>query len=134
VDQSKHLERARYSKYKAGQVWQYQSRPGEEASYATVVKVEESPKLGVIVHINLQGLRMKNPSVPEGISSIVAHMPFLEEAIDRSVLRLLRDDASIPDFRDGYEQWREAFEEGKAGVFSISIAESIDVMEEAFNQ
>jgi len=30
--------------------------------------------------------------------------------------------------------WREAFEAGKAGVYTITIAEAIDVMEATLNQ
>jgi hypothetical protein len=38
-------------KFKPGQVWSYKTRPGEERSTITILRVESSPKLGMIVHI-----------------------------------------------------------------------------------
>jgi hypothetical protein len=39
----------------------------------------------------------------------------------------------LPDFLEGYMQWRDAFDRGKAGVFQISVAEAIDRLENSLN-
>ncbi|MBV9926805.1 MAG: hypothetical protein JOZ96_17430 [Acidobacteria bacterium] len=120
------------SKYKVGQVWSYKTRPDEKDSTFVVLKVENHPKLGNIVHIALRGLRLKKPNGDfiEGAS----HLPFAEEAINKSALKLVKEKAELPDFEEGYGLWREAFDAGKAGVYTISVAEAVGVMEETLNQ
>jgi len=39
------------SKFHIGQVWKYKTRPNEEQSTLTILRIESLPKLGVIVHI-----------------------------------------------------------------------------------
>lgn len=122
------------SKYKVGQAWSYRTRPGEERSYFIVVKVERDPKLGNIVHVAVRGLRMKNRHSPDGYSDAVNHMPFSEEAIDRSAVKLLKESADLPDYMEGYRTWREAFDAGRAGIYTITLAEAVKVMETVLNQ
>jgi hypothetical protein len=122
------------AKYHVGEQWQYHSRPGEEESTLTIGKVEISPKLGVIVHITLAGLRIRNPHTPSGYSETVAHMPFAEAALDKSVTSLLKTAAVPPAFADGYGEWRPAFDNGKGGIFTITVAEGVDFMEQALNR
>ena len=50
------LQAFRDSKYHVGDGWEYKSRRGEERSRFTVVKVEASPKVGVIIHIGVDNL------------------------------------------------------------------------------
>jgi len=121
--------------FEAGQVWTYQTRPGEEDSRLTVLKVEEYDKLGTIVHIRVDGVAQKNPHAPDGVSSVIHHMPFDAEAIRKSVIELVDSGAPVPDsFEEGYAIWKEAFDKGEAGVFTITVAESIAFCEEALNK
>jgi mRNA-degrading endonuclease RelE of RelBE toxin-antitoxin system len=122
------------AKYKVGQMWSYKTRAGEEDSYFIIVKIDNDAKLGTIVHIAMRGLKMKNPRSPDGISDKVNHMPFNEEAVNKSALRLLKDKAELPDYEEGYQSWRNAFDAGRAGVYTITLAEAVNVMEESLNQ
>lgn len=122
------------SKYKVGQVWSYKTRSGEEKSYFIVLRVEDDAKLGKIVHIAVRGLRMKNPRSPDGISDEVNHMPFSEEAINKSALTLLKVKTDLPDYEEGYQMWREAFDAGNAGIYTITLAEAVRVMEATLKQ
>jgi len=122
------------SKYKVGQKWSYNARPGEENSYLIIVKIDDDPKLGRIIHIALRDLKMKNPRSPDGLSQNVNHMPFLEEAIEKSGLKLLKDKVDLPDYEGGYRLWREAFDAERAGVYSITVGEAVTVMETALNR
>ena len=122
------------SKYKVGQVWSYKTRPDEKASSFIVVKVENHPKLGNIIHIALRELKVKRPSGPDDFITKVNHMPFAEEALDKSAVKLLKEKVELPDYREGYDLWREAFDEGNAGVYTITIAEAVGVMEKTLNQ
>jgi hypothetical protein len=116
------------SKFRPGQVWQYKTRPGEEDSTITILKIETLPKLGTIVHIRVEKIRLKNcTGGPE--PDKFEHMPFARDAIERSVTKLVREN-KVPDFSDGYAQWRNAC----GGVYTISVAEAIGVSEENFSK
>ena len=122
------------SRYKVGQKWSYKTRPNEKDSYLIVVKVENHPKLGNIIHIAVRDLKMKNPRSPDGISDKVNHMPFAEEAINKSAIKILKEKVDLPDYEEGYNMWREAFDAGRAGIYTITLAEAVDVMEASLNQ
>jgi hypothetical protein len=122
------------SKFKIGQMWSYKTRPGEEKSYFIVVKVETHPKLGNIIHIAVRKLKMQNPRSPDAISEDVNHMPFSEEALKKSAVKILKDKVDLPDFKDGYQEWRDAFDAGRAGIYTITLAEAVKVMEVTLNQ
>jgi len=118
------------SVYKVGQVWNYNSRPREEKSTLTIVKVESHEKLGVIVHVCLQGLKIKNPQTPSGISNTIPHAPFSEKAIQESVTKLNRITQDLPDFKEGYNSWRDA----QGGIWTISVSDAIATVEKCLNK
>jgi hypothetical protein len=121
-------------KFVVGQIWEYQTRKGEEKSTLTIVAVESNKKSGTIVNIYVEGLKIKNPNADEGYSDKIQHLPFSKEAIEKSVIRLIGTTKKLPDYKNGYNEWRTAFDKGKAGVFSITVKEAIDVMEKTLNQ
>ena len=58
----------------------------------------------------------------------IPHLPFAESAIEQSVTTLERESGPVPDFAEGYRLWREAFDAGKGGVFSIAVADAFDAV------
>jgi hypothetical protein len=107
------------SRYRPGQVWGVRLSPEQPADARLIVlRVEELPKLGRIVHVALQGVR-----VPGGGTQL-QHAPFSEAALDASVLQLTAEGGPIPDFSEGYTRWREA----NGGVFSIPVGEALQGM------
>ena len=61
------LKDATDPKFRVGDVWEYNTRPGEEGSRLTVVKIDNSPELGIIVHVAVDRLIWKdcqNNSLP----------------------------------------------------------------------
>ncbi len=119
------------SKYRVGQVWSYKTRPQEIGSTLTIVQIEAGGKLGNIVHISVQGLEMENPQVASGRTSEFQHLPMAEEAIDNSVVKMLNENANLPNYPEGYKEWRQAFDAHRAGIFTITVAECIDIAEKA---
>lgn len=117
-----------------GQVWRYRTRPAEDASRVMIGKIEERAGAGAIVHVKLVGLAIKNTSAPGGVSSVMTHAPISEAAFAASITELTGDAADLDGFEDGYGTWLSAFEAGDAGIFTITLAEIVDVMEQAFNQ
>ena len=122
------------SKYKVGQKWSYKTRPNEGDSYFIVVKVENHPKLGNIVHIALRNLKVKNPRSSDGITDKADHLPFSEKAIDESAVKVLKEKVDLPDYEEGYNIWRKAFDAKQAGIYTITLAKAIDVLEAGLNQ
>src|ERR1700740_1322932 len=114
------------TKFRPGQIWQYKTRAHEEASTVTILKVESLPKLGTIIHVRVEGIRLRNcTGGPE--PDKFEHMPFARDAIERSVTKLLKE-GSVPDFQAGYDGWRNAC----GGVYTITIAEAVQVGEVTF--
>ena len=120
------------SKYKVGQVWSYKTRPDEKKSTFIVIRVESHPKLGNIIHIALRDLRLRKPN--GDFIEAASHLPFAEEAINKSAIKLLKEKGEVPEYEEGYRLWREAFDAGEAGVYTITVAEAVSVMEETLNQ
>ncbi|MCC6329305.1 MAG: hypothetical protein IT174_12365 [Acidobacteria bacterium] len=119
---------------KVGQVWSYKTRPNEPTSTFVVVKIDRNLKYGTIVHIAVRDLKMKNMSSPNGISDKISHMPFSEDAIRQSLVKLLKEKAELPDFEEGYRLWKEAFNQERAGFYTISVAEAVGIAEKTLNQ
>ena len=116
------------SKYQPGQVWTYKARAGEEDSRVTILKIDEHEILGNIVHLHISGVTIMDPPAPDRFAKVIHHAPFALAAVEDSVLEVQSEKVDLPEFREGYEIWKEAFEDGKAGVFTVSIAAGIEAM------
>jgi hypothetical protein len=121
-------EVAKDSKFVPGQIWAYKTRKKEESSTLTILKVEEIPKLGTIIHIRVDKIRLRNcTGGPE--PDKFEHMPFTRDAVERSVTKMIRE-GDIPDFREGYDEWRKAC----GGIYTITVAEAVRASEEILRQ
>lgn len=110
---------------KEGDIWAYKTRPGEEQSTVTILKVENYPAYGKVVHIRVDGIRMINPVAGNEINEM-PHMPFQAKALQRSLTQRVGQNTQMPDFSQGYDYWKAAFEEKKAGAFKISVRQALD--------
>jgi hypothetical protein len=117
-----------------GQVWTYYTRPGEESSRMVICRVESDPRLGEIVHIQVNGIRLKNKHAPAGFSGQIGHMPYAADALRKCLVNLEVEGAALPSFESGYGEWRSAFDQGKAGVWTASISEAIAGMEKGMSK
>lgn len=115
--------------YQVGQEWNYKTRNGEENSTLKILKIEEFPTMGKVIHISIGQLKMQNPNSKEGFVETLSHIPISKEALDKSITVLKNEKTSIPDYEDGYNYWKNEFDKGQAGVFSISVSEIISGME-----
>src|SRR5580698_1421801 len=118
-------------KFQVGEVWEYQTRPGEERSRFIVVKVEASSELGIIVHIGVDHLTWKSCS-ESPFAQHIPHMPFRRSAVDTSATRRVGANRELPDYTGGYQQWREAFLAGHAGVYTIPIRDAVSAAEQTW--
>jgi hypothetical protein len=115
-------------KYSPGQVWSYKTRKGEESSTITVLRVETLPKIGTIIHIRIDGVTVKNCSGGPTLHA-VEHSPFSKDAIDRSVLEIVGQKQNLPDYHNGYSDWRDHC----GGVYTIPVSEAVAADEQVFN-
>ena len=122
------------SKYKAGQMWNYKTRPQDPTSMFTVFKVDTGNDNKPIVHISVAEVHFKSAKVTNGSATCVDHMPFSEVALDQSIIGIAAEIAALPPSEEGYLQWKTAYDKGKAGVFSIPVAEALDCIEKGINQ
>ncbi|MCQ9634752.1 hypothetical protein MP478_12205 [Chryseobacterium sp. WG14] len=120
-------------KYIVGQEWQYKTRPTEKSSILKILKIEEYPKTGKVIHISISGLKMRNPASPKGFAEYISHLPISEEALDKSVTSLKNKTGKKPDSleMDGYSYWRKDFDKGNAGIFTIPVSEIVGQMEKS---
>ena len=117
------------SVFQPGQVWRYNTRPGEEASTLEVLKVESHPKAGIIVHIAVDSVRVRMPSGEN--THKLGHLPLAEDALRRSVTTKVRDGTATERGTEGYREWRRAFDAGRGGVFTTTVAECVAFVEQA---
>lgn len=98
-------------KYEPGQIWTYKN--SLDGLYLMILKVEHIDN-EKIIHIAIIG----SEDSPD-------HMPFNEDSINISVDKLISDNATVPDFEEGYNYWKEHFLMGDAGIYSISVADAL---------
>lgn len=107
-----------------GQVWRYQNRLQEPESTVTICKLETSGDKSV-VHVSLSNLQLKNPQTATGFQEEMPHLPMDEATLRACVVELIEENASLPDYEAGYNQWKEA----QGGVWTLPLAEIIDAIE-----
>jgi len=106
--------------FSPGQVWTFHLDSGEPAATLTILKVETLEKIGEVVHISVSAVRM-----PGGVTSI-GHLPMSRDALERSVVKLVRTENGPPDL-GGYETWKSA----KGGVFTTTVSEAMSFVRKA---
>lgn len=121
------------AEFKVGQVWAYQTRINEADSQLTIVQID-TLKGHEIIHINVSALKIKNPDSPTGYGDEITHLPISRDALQSSITKLICSVEELPDYHEGYQIWREEFDAGDAGVFSIPVAQCVECMEETINQ
>jgi len=109
--------------YQVGQVWTLQS--GEyKGAEVIIANVENHPVQKHVIHIMVPG-PLQNAKGQ--ITSAISHLPFSEEGLRKSDLKLSRKKSPVTDdWREGYELWNAEALEGRAGMFSVSVSEAID--------
>jgi hypothetical protein len=110
-----------------GQVWAYKTRAGEEESTILINKVENDPKLGHIYHISIWKVQVKGS---RGVfTDQLPHLPVSRQTLESSCTKFVGRSESNPMYLPGYRMWKQAFDAGHAGIYTISIAEILDLTE-----
>jgi hypothetical protein len=128
------MSNANGQEFKEGQVWSYRTRATERGSTLLINKVEPDGKGGFIFHISITGLSLKNDRAPGGVTHELPHLPVSSQTLNSSVVKLMGSAPPNAGYRDGYATWRQAFEAGRAGVFTISVAEIVAHIEKTIQK
>jgi hypothetical protein len=120
------------AEFREGQIWHYQTRPGEEGSRLFIARIDRGLGTQSIYHIYLDGLHLKNPLYEGGVQNHLPHAAVTRQALETSVTELLESNAKMPDISEGYAEWLLAFEKGQTGVFTIPAKQIVQVFEDAF--
>jgi hypothetical protein len=120
--------------FEEGQIWRYQTRPGEEASRLFIARIDRGLGTQTIYHIYLDGLKLKNPLYEGGVQDHLPHAPVTRRSLETSVTELLEEHATMPDIAEGYAAWLLAFEKGQAGIFTLPVNQIVQHIEDAFAQ
>ena len=115
--------------FQVGQIWEYKTRPGEEASRLYIVKIEAWPNGDKIFHIYADKLKIKNPMLAGGIQVELPHAPVSLQTLEQSIIKQAGTVQSLPDINEGYAAWKEAYDAGEAGIFTIPVGEIISLIE-----
>ena len=118
-------------KYESGQVWSYDNRVNEPDSKLVLLKIEELHN-EEIFHVHVFNLNLTDPGDIDAPLDCIFHMPFSKKAFEKSI-RNLEGVTEVPDFKEGYDVWREAYDNGEGGVYSITVGEAVSYMESTIN-
>lgn len=110
------------NRYAVGQVWEYQTRPGDEGSLLKIQRIERAPgRRDLVYHISVIGFRLSNPDV----LPVLHHSPVSRATLDASVTRLSSSTAEFPDPSEGIAVWKR----NNGGVYDIPVARIIEAIE-----
>jgi hypothetical protein len=115
--------------YAVGQSWTYRTRPGEEASRVVVRHIDHEPEDGEVFHVSILGVKLRNHRVPGGLQPAMNHAATSRATLDASLLAVDGEADADESWRDGYAVWRQAYDNGDAGIFEIPIAEILGYIE-----
>jgi hypothetical protein len=117
--------------FAVGQQWSYPTRPAEPASRLVILRIDDHPKLGRIVHVGVLGARLRLTADQPAVPWTIGHMPFREAVLRKNVTRLelAHSDEVFPEFEQSYAGWKVEADAGKQPVWTGSVAKSIEGLE-----
>jgi hypothetical protein len=115
--------------YAEGQVWTYDHRPGEDGSRVVIRKIGVEPEDGEVFHVSILGVKLRNHRVPGGAQPAMHHAAVLRTTLDKSLREPTLTSDEDTTWENGYAVWRQAYDNGDAGVFELSVAEILGYIE-----
>ena len=117
--------------YEIGQVWTYKTRPQETNSTLTILRVDNTSKLGPVMFVGLKDVRGLHPSGK--VLSSMSPLPFTKDALDQSVVKLVGKTDKLMSSDFGYQKWKEAqFAGKKPPTYAKPVAEIVRALENGY--
>jgi len=117
---------------KIGQKYSFEIDGEHPSPYFVVCEIDEH-KESKIISIYIGGLEFKNPHTVSGFGSEISHAPCDFQSLLDSNPILIDDSVELPDYLDGYDTWKKAFDSGEAGVFTIPPEKIVEYIVDVIN-
>jgi len=115
--------------YAVGQAWTYRTRPGEEASRVAIRRIDREPEDGEVFHVSILGVKLRNHRLPGGLQPAMNHAAVSRTTLDASLLAVDGPADGDDNWTHGYDVWRQAYDNGDAGIFDLPISEILAYIE-----
>jgi hypothetical protein len=103
--------------YKPGQVWETGFGPT-----VTILKVEELPKVGSVVHVRIDNVPVQNCGGFH-LTRTIEHMALAEKVMRKGATTLVKDGVDLPDsYFEAYRKWEK---QKKREVTKVPIQEAV---------
>jgi hypothetical protein len=97
--------------YRPGQVWETGFGP-----IVTILKVEELPKVGMVVHVRIDNVPVQNCRGFH-LTRTIEHMALAEKMMRQGATNLIKDNVDLPDsYFDAYRKWEKQKRRGHQGA------------------
>lgn len=120
-------------RYQVGQRWRCQGRTADEQPLLLINEISTHPRGGLIYHVSLQQLKVRNPRTPGQLLTEMAYLPVAVQTLDHSGMTLLDQQPVNPAYREGRQQWQAAFDAGNAAVYGNTVAAIVHLIEKQLN-
>jgi hypothetical protein len=113
-----------------GQTWTYHARPDPANSRLHILRVEDFPREGRVVHVSIVGLALhrKPGGSPEGWN--IAHAAFAEASLRDSVIDLDPLLRPSPDAAERtYRRWKKRADRGNVQKWTVPVTRVIGEIE-----
>ena len=107
--------------YAEDQVWEYDTRKADAGSLIKIMRIDDLPGAGRVIHICVVGLKLPYPPGAGGILVEVPELPMTPAAMDTSVRKLSAHKATCMRFVNGYKIWREEYDRGQIDTVTIPL-------------
>ena len=101
-----------------GQRYSFEVHGDHPNPYFIVCKIDKDYGKEII-SISIAGLKFVNPHSETGFGHAISHAPVELSALSNASIKLVSENEELPDYEEGYSTWREAFESGQGGYFTI---------------
>lgn len=117
--------------FAVGQQWSYETRRGEEASRLVILRIDDFPKIGKVIHVGISDAKLRLVAGQPPVAWMIGHMPFPEAAVKKSVTTLerARSELVFAEFEKSYARWKIEADAGKKQFWTMPVAEAIDGLE-----
>jgi len=112
--------------YQEGQVWTFQGAPLPK-SRVVVGKIDQfAGRQDLVFSVSIIKVPIPNTAAGGIRIADISHAPVSKSVLDASLLEQVGAGEPSGSFAEGYDQWRQAYLHGDAGVFSVEISKVIE--------
>lgn len=109
-----------------GQVWTYKDA-APPSSRVIVGRIDKELDGTTIVSISVTDAPIRTKEAP---FQTISHLPFAEHVLQQSLQQKVGHTSVSSGFAEGYRLWREAYDNGEGGVFTISVAQAVQYVKQ----